>query len=154
MMTSHAIETTRFGSVEFDVQDVVTFRGGLLGFPDAQRFIVLQHKEGSPFCWLQSVQLGDLAFLVIDPAHYVPTYSPAMPDEVASDLEINEESARLVYTIVTIPKGDPQGLTLNLAGPLLVNLDNRMAKQVVVEDSRYPIRYKVFSEEKQGQPAA
>jgi flagellar assembly factor FliW len=73
---------------------------------------------------------------------------------VASELELSEDSARLVYTIVTIPKGDPEGMTLNLAGPLLVNLENRMAKQVVVEDHRYPIRYKVFAEEKQGQPAA
>ncbi len=154
MMTSDAIETTRFGSVAFDVRDVVTLEEGFLGFPDSRRFIVLQHKEGSPFCWLQSVDVGDLAFLVIDPAHYVADYAPEMPNEVAKQLEIDEDTPRLVYTIVTIPKGNPNGLTLNLAGPILINLENRLAKQVVVEDNRYPIRYQVFSDEKQGQPAA
>lgn len=154
MMTSNAIETTRFGTVDFSVEDVVTLKEGLFGFPDQTRFVVIQHKEGSPFSWLQSVESGDLAFLVIDPGHYVPDYAPEMPDEVAKALQIDEETPRLVYTIVTIPKGNPNDMTLNLAGPILINLENRLAKQVVVEDNRYPIRYKVFSEEKQGQPAA
>ncbi len=154
MMTSDAVETTRFGSVAFELQDVVTLDEGFLGFSEAKRFIVLQHKEGSPFCWLQSVDVGNLAFLVIDPGYYVPDYAPEMPNEVAKQLELDEETPRLVYTIVTIPKGHPNDMTLNLAGPILINLENRMAKQVVVEDNRYPIRYKVFSEEKQGQPAA
>jgi flagellar assembly factor FliW len=154
MTTRNAIETTRFGLVEFDAQDVVTFTDGLLGFGDHKRFVVIQHKEGSPFCWLQCVDVGDLAFLVIDPGYYVADYAPEMPDEVAASLEISEDSPRLVYTIATIPKGDPTGMTLNLAGPLLINLENRKARQVVVEDQRYPIRYRVFAEADTGQPAA
>jgi flagellar assembly factor FliW len=154
MMTSDAIETTRFGSVAFDGRDVVTLDEGFLGFPEAKRFIVLQHKVGSPFCWLQSVDAGDLAFLVIDPSHYVKDYAPSMSDDIAKQLALDEETPRLVYTIVTIPKGQPNDMTLNLAGPILINLENRMAKQVVVEDNRYPIRYKVFSEENQGHSAA
>ena len=154
MMISDMIETTRFGAVDFSVEDVVTLNEGLLGFPDQTRFVVIQHKEGSPFSWLQSVESGELAFLVVDQGHYMKDYAPEMPSDIASELEIDEESPRLVYTIVTIPKGQPNEMTLNLAGPILINVANRRAKQVVVEDKRYPIRYKVFSEEKQGQPAA
>ncbi len=154
MMTSNAIETARFGKVEFTTEDVVTFRGGLLGFPKNECFIVIQHKEGSPFCWLQSVESGDLAFLVVDPGHYVTEYAPEMPEQVAADLQLSEETPRLVYTIVTIPKGKPDDLTLNLAGPLLINAESRVAQQVVVEDHRYPIRYKVFAEGSDGHQAA
>jgi len=154
MMTSNAIETTRFGTVEFSTEDVVNLRGGLLGFPSSQRYIVIQHKEGSPFCWLQSVESGDLAFLVVDPGHYVTDYAPEMPEQVATDLQLSEETPRLVYTIVTIPKGKPDDLTLNLAGPILINAESRTAQQVVVEDNRYPIRYKVFASGNEGSQAA
>lgn len=154
MTKTQMIETTRFGALEFSTMDVVTLDEGLLGFPGRSRFVVIQHKEGSPFCWLQSVDAGDLAFLVIDPAHYVPDYAPELPDETANQLGLSEETPRLVYTIVTIPKGKPDDMTLNLAGPILINLEERKAKQIVVEDTRYAIRHRVFPEQKMGQTAA
>ncbi len=154
MTTQYAVETTRFGVVEFSEEDVVTFANGILGFPDARRYLVIHHKEDSPFRWLQNVEYGDLAFLVADPAHYVPTYAPELPDQIAEELNLSEESPRLVYTMVTIPKGKPDGMTLNLAGPLLINLESRQARQVVLEDQRYPIRYKVFAQGDDGNQAA
>ena len=154
MTTQYAVETTRFGVVEFSEEDVVTFADGILGFPDARRFLVIHHKEDSPFRWLQNVEYGDLAFLVADPAHYVPGYAPELPDQIAEELNLSEESPRLVYTMVTIPKGKPDGMTLNLAGPLLINLESRQARQVVLEDQRYPIRYKVFAQGDGGNQAA
>lgn len=154
MTTQYAVETTRFGVVEFSEEDVVTFANGILGFPDARRYLVIHHKEDSPFRWLQNVEYGDLAFLVADPAHYVPGYAPELPDQIAEELNLSEESPRLVYTMVTIPKGKPDGMTLNLAGPLLINLESRQARQVVLEDQRYPIRYKVFAQGDGGNQAA
>lgn len=148
MMTMESTETTRFGTIEFLPQDVVRFPEGLLGFGEAQRFVLIQHKEGSPFRWLQSLDFGDLAFLVVDPATYVADFAPEMPDSVAMELSFDEETPRLVYTIVTIPRGRPQDMTLNLAGPLLINLSTGQAKQVVLDPEKYPIRYRVVPEVK------
>ncbi|MBS1710522.1 MAG: flagellar assembly protein FliW [Armatimonadetes bacterium] len=154
MKTTQLIETARFGTIEFCDADLVTLAEGILGFPGQTRYLVIQHKEGSPFCWLQSADDGALAFLVVDPAYYVPDYAPELPDETARQLELGEETPRLVYTIVTIPKGKPDDMTLNLAGPILINLEKRLAKQVVVEDVRYAIRHRVFPKEEMGQTAA
>lgn len=153
-MTTTLIETTRFGTLECSPQDVVDFPDGLLGFPEARRFVVIQHKEGSQYYWLQSVEQGGLAFLVVDPGVCVAEYAPEMPQSVAEALELSEDTPRLVYTIVTIPRGKPEEMTVNLAGPLLINLANRRGKQVVLDTDVYPLKHRVFSvEEKSGEAA-
>ncbi|MCA0360315.1 MAG: flagellar assembly protein FliW [Armatimonadetes bacterium] len=154
MTATHMIETTRFGALEFTTEDVVEFSDGLVGFPDVKRFVLIQHKEGSPYRWLQSLDLGDLAFLVVDPAVYVSEYAPDMPRSFADSLQMQEDTPRLVYTIVTIPRGRPEEMTLNLAGPIVINLATQRAAQIVLEDDRFPIRFSVFQSGASGDEAA
>ncbi len=141
-MNTTTFHTTRFGDIQFEEIDVVTFREGMLGFEECTRFLVLQHKEGSPFRWLQSIDDPHLAFLVVDPNQYCADYAPEMSDAHAKDLELTEETPQLVYTIVSIPKGQPEAMTLNLAGPIVINLLTQQAKQIVLDDPRYSIRFK------------
>jgi len=143
MITETSVKTQRFGPIEVSPEDIITFPEGLLGFPECTRFVVIQHKEGSPFRWLQSVEHAELAFLIIDPAELVPDYAPIMEDQVALDLGLTEETARLVYTIVTIPRGNPQAMTLNLAGPIVINGETRIARQLVLTDERYGTKHLV-----------
>ncbi len=146
--------TTRFGAVEYHADDVIEFRQGLIGFPDLQSFLVLQHKEGSPFRWLQSIDDPAVAFLMTEPLIYCPDYAPDLDERTATELEISEETARLVFCLVTIPKGQPEAMTLNLAGPILINAENKRAKQVVLEDPRYEIKYSPNSGSNSAEPAA
>jgi flagellar assembly factor FliW len=44
---------------------------------------------------------------------------------------------------VTIPKGNPEAMTLNLAGPIVVNAQNRVAKQIVLTDESFGIRHPI-----------
>lgn len=143
-MTTLAIKTTRFGELSFEKDDLVTFVGGIVGFPDLRQFVLIQHQEG-PYRWLQSVDDGSVAFLVVDPGQFVPGYAPEMPQNVALQLGLAVDTPRLVYTIVTIPRGRPQEMTVNLAGPVVVNAETGQAVQVVLEDERYPIRHRVFT---------
>jgi len=96
---------------------------------------------------LQSVEQGEIAFLVIDPAHYVSDFAPVMPEKLANELKLTEETPRLVYTIVTIPRGKPEEMTLNLAGPLVINAESGQARQIVIEDDAFPIRFRVFPQD-------
>ena len=153
MMTMIQVETARFGCVESEMQDVVTFPLGMPGFDSLSRFIFIQHREGSPFRWMQSLDDGSLAFLVVDPATYLTDYAPLMPESLANELELTEETPRLVYTIVTIPRGKPEEMTLNLAGPIVVNAVSGKAAQVVIEDDAYPIRFRVLPEAAQSDAA-
>lgn len=149
MTTTNAFETPRFGVIEYLDDDVVSFREGLVGLPDLQRFLLLQHKPGSPFRWLQSLDRAEVALLVVDPVEFVNGYEPEMPATAAVALGLDDETPRLVYTVVTIPSGRPQGMTLNLAGPIVVNAETRNARQVVLEDEAYPVKFPVMETESQ-----
>ena len=146
------IDGTRFGTIEYQHEDVLTFPEGLIGFPELCQYVLVCTKDGSPFRWLQSVEEPALAFLVADPAHYVPDYAPEMPASTIKALKLTDLTVRLVFATAAIPAGNPSGLTLNLAAPIVINAESREALQVVVEDPAYTMRYKVF--EKADQAAA
>lgn len=147
-MTTLTTDTAKFGSVRYTNDDVVTFQDGLVGFPDFSQFVLIQHSDGSPFRWLQSLEHAEVAFLVVDPAHYVADYAPEISELQAKQIGVGEDTPRLVYTIVTIPPGKPEEMTINLAGPIVVNLESGRARQIVIEDECYPIRHRVFTEKR------
>ncbi len=138
------VETRRFGTIEFEEEDVLLFPEGILGFEECMRYVVLKHGEGSPFFWLQSLDRPEVAFLVADPAGFEPEYSPEMPPGVAQFLRLDETTPRLVYAILSIPHGKPEQMTANLAGPIVVNVTERLACQVVVEDGEWSTKHPVF----------
>jgi flagellar assembly factor FliW len=152
-MTTLTTETARFGVVTYTSGDVVTFENGLVGFPDLSSFVLIAHKDDSPFRWMQSIDHGDVAFLVVDPAQYVQDYAPEIRETEVESVGIREETPRLVYTIVSIPPGKPEEMTINLAGPIVVNLENGRAKQIVIEDDSYPIRHRVFDKKQKDEAA-
>jgi flagellar assembly factor FliW len=138
------LQGTRFGEIEFSDSDIITFREGLIGFSAYQRFVVLENHPNSPFRWLQSAEDPALAFLVTDPKEYVPEYTPEISESAAECLALTNESTVAVLTTVNIPKGHPEDMTLNLAGPLLINAHTREGRQVVLEGDAYTIRHRVF----------
>lgn len=146
MMTQLKFQTSRFGEITCAAQDIIVFNEGLVGLPDIKEFVLIQHKDDSPFRWLQSLNDGTLAFLVVDPEHYLQ-FSPEMPSSAVQGLDLAIDTPILVYTICNIPKGNPTGMTLNLAGPIVINAVSQKARQVVLEDDAYPVRYAVFAQE-------
>jgi flagellar assembly factor FliW len=135
---------TRFGDIEFNDDDIVHFPEGLIGFPNSREYVLLCAKPGSPFRWLQSLDEPALAFLCTDPIHYVPDYAPTLSERHARDLGMTVDTARLVLCTAAIPKGKPEDMTLNLAGPIVVNAEVRRGRQIVLEDGAYTIRHRVF----------
>lgn len=140
------LENTRFGTLEYVEDDIVTLVGGLIGFAECTRFILLDVGHKGSFRWLQSVDEPSLAFLVVDPAEYVPGYGIELADEEAEALRIGEETATLLYTTASIPAGRAQDMTLNLAGPIVINAEARIGRQLIVDDERIPVRHRVFAE--------
>jgi flagellar assembly factor FliW len=96
---------------------------GMLGFPDKQRFVILQHKENSPFFWYQSVDDPALAFVITNPFFFLPDYKVNIEDvlmKMSWDKNSDNDVLEL-YVVVNIPKGSPEKMTANLIGPILVN---------------------------------
>ncbi len=153
-MTKTCIDSTRFGTIEVDEEAVITFSQGLFGFESYRRFVVLCIDEKSPFRWLQSMEEPGLAFVVIEPRHFMPDYAPTISDADAEALGIGADTPYLVFAVVTIPPGKPEEMTANLMGPIIVNAATRMARQVIVEDDCYSTKHVILQELMNRQPAA
>lgn len=145
------ISGTRFGTLDFESGDLVTLPEGMIGFPTLTSFIVVHHKEGSPFRWLQSVQEPGIAFLTLDPSSVIHDYEPEINDDDAHRLALTQDTSPVVLVTATIPDGDASQMTVNLAAPIVVNTETRTGKQVVLEGDAYTIKHRPF---KVGQPAA
>ncbi len=138
------VETTRFGTIEIDEGKVLNFVKGILGFPNDLRYALLPHKENSPFFWLQSLDSPDLAFVVINPSLIVSDYSFELPEEAERELRLEEGDKAEALVIVTFrnrQNGDARSMSANLLGPVVINVDKRLARQVVLDPNKYPVRY-------------
>ena len=134
------LETTRFGKIELDDKDAIVFPDGIPGFPEARRFVLLQHSPQSPFHWLQNLEDGALAFLVIDPLLVDEDYLGSIPEEELRELGIGDVGEAAVLSIVRVHR-EARKVTANLLAPLLINPKTRRGKQVILMGSRYEMRH-------------
>ena len=137
------VTSSRFGVLDATEDQLITIDGGLLGFPDAVRFVRLPVDDAEGWQWLQSVNDGDLAFLVISAFRFFPDYDIELPDGEVKALELDDPSDADVLALVTIRHTDEGGIasvTANLLGPLVINHRTGVGRQVVLSDSQHSTR--------------
>jgi flagellar assembly factor FliW len=130
------IETSRFGEIEVDAQSIVNMPQGMLGFSEFTRFVMIQHNQGSPFLWYQAVDEPNLAFVIVDPFTFFPDYEVLLTREDVDVLEAEDFGNLAVFSVVVIPE-NPEEMTANLRGPVVINVEKKIARQVVLNDERY-----------------
>ena len=140
------LNTSGFGEVEIEEDKIIRFSQGIPGFADSKRYIILDHPNGPdvPFKCLHSVDDADLAFVITDPLLFNCDYNPDIDEDDLKELDITSPDNRGMIVIVTIPHGEPEKMTANLQGPILINLATREAKQILLVSDDYPIRYPLF----------
>ena len=126
-----ALETTRFGALEIDLDTVISFPDGLPGFPEVRGVTLIKVSDDQPFYWLQDIDRGDLAFLAVIPWEYFPEYELSLSDEDESALKVQDPGDLLVLTLVTVDRDVPL-VTANLLGPIVINQAERLARQTVL----------------------
>ena len=149
-----AVQTSRFGEVEVPASQVVHFPQGLLGFPADRYFVFLRHREDSPFLWLQSLANPNLAFVVMSPLPLLADYRVRVTNDDRRDLNLADDDSLLIYALVTIPKGNPAAMTVNLLGPIVINARARIGKQIVLNDTAYSHRQPILARTPAEEPAA
>jgi flagellar assembly factor FliW len=121
----------------------VYFEEGIPGFLDLRFFQIKQQEKDSPFFLLVSLENPSIEFGLINPFSFFSNYEFVLDEELKGQLSISEETAIIVLNIVTIQTGGE--LTVNMMAPVIINLDNRKAKQIILNDDRYPIRQPLFN---------
>jgi flagellar assembly factor FliW len=135
-------QTRRFGVIDVDESRVIKMKGGILGFEHLLTFTLLIQDQKNPLLWLQSLEDGSLAFVVIDPRIISSDYRPEIPKADLAFLEITREEEISLLSIVTI-RSQPFRVTANLRAPLVVNVEKRVGGQIVLEDDRYQVRHEI-----------
>lgn len=142
------IITKHFGEIEIDHEKIINFIDGIPGFDDQKRFIIIDNPDETvPFKWLQSIDEPELAFVIINPFVFKEDYEFDLPKHVIDKLKIKEEKDVLVYSIVVIPEDITQ-MTANLLGPLIINTNEMLGKQIVLDDNRYTTKHYILENAK------
>ncbi len=131
------INTKQFGKIEIDENKIVHVPTGIPGFREKKKFVFLQREDTVPFYLFQCVEDPNLAFIVIEPTKVFPDYTidkELLEKYVSWDFDKEELSC---FVIVTIPKGNPEKMTANFIGPLVINNDRKEGLQVILENSSY-----------------
>jgi len=138
------IATTRFGKVQIAQDDIINFSEGILGFNDLRRFVILDDHNDEIFAWLQSCEMPDVAFPVLEPEIFAENYVPVLTKMDGETLKLEAGQRPRAIAIITIPD-DPTQMTANLKAPILINLKLKMARQCVLQDNSLQIREPIFT---------
>lgn len=138
------IETTRFGPIEINPEDIIEFPDGILGFEQYHRYAVIEPPE-LIFGFLQCVDEPWLSFVVIMPELLRSDYSVDLEPKLVKELGFEDPKDGKVFAIVTVPE-DITEMTANLQAPIVINLKTRLGKQVILTDGVYKIRHNVLAE--------
>ena len=138
------VNTDRFGEIEIDEKKIIHFKDGIPAFEDEHEFVILPYDEESPYYFMQSLNRSDLAFLLTIPEIFFPDYSVELDDATVEELQIKDTEKIIVYTIITIPNGSVRLMTTNLLAPIIFNIENMSAKQIVMDKSNYTTKHRLF----------
>ena len=139
------IQTSRFGEIEVEENQIITFPSGLVGFSEDHKFVIREDDAAAPFLWLQSVDNNGLAFVMIEPHVSVSSYELELTQEHLKKLDAKNIEELRVYVLVTMAK-EMKDVTINLQGPLLFNLEKRLGLQFIIPDGKYSTRHLLFGD--------
>lgn len=131
---------SRIGKLEVDRDRMIRFPRGLIGFEALREFVLVEFKPGTPFHFLQSVEVPGMGMMLADPFPFLPDYEIRLGTAEEKLLKVRSIRDLVILVSVTVPKGDPEGTTLNLTGPVCVNVRERLGLQAPQADLPFPPR--------------
>ncbi len=140
------LEHARLGAVEYSPEEVIHFPQGLLGFEKKKHYILVEREEYYPFVWMISVDDPMTSFIVVNPLIFHPEYNPNISKRELNELQIDHPQSLLMYVIVTLNR-DPLQTTANLCGPILINVEKKIGKQLVLLDDSYSTKHPILKSE-------
>lgn len=132
------IQSSQLGELSVGEEHIIRFSRGILGFEEVTEYILFDIDDS--FSYLQSVENAELAFIVMNPFIRFPDYEFKLSDESIAELGISSDKGIAVRCIVTW-NSDPSRTTVNLLAPLVFNIEDQTARQIVLQDSVYQTRH-------------
>lgn len=133
------LQTTRFGVLRLDDHRLVDFVGGIPGFPEFLRALLIEVDDNPDYYWLQSTEDGDLAFLTVVPWPFFSDYELVLNDDDQAAIELQDAGDAFICCLVSVDR-DANAFTANLRAPIVVNVAANRARQVILPDERLDVR--------------
>ncbi|MBI9099189.1 MAG: flagellar assembly protein FliW [Spirochaetaceae bacterium] len=140
------IKTKAYGAIDINDKQIIQFPNGLFGFESLREFALLD-AEQQPFFWLQSIEVEQIAFILINPMIFRSDYNPSIAEGELDviDLKDYDDENSLLFSIVTIP-ADQSRMTANLQGPVIINKETKIGRQFISTSSEWKVRHNIIEE--------
>lgn len=138
------IRTKAFGEIDIDDRQVIDFPEGLIGFQKFTSYALLDAPQ-KPYFYLQSIDLPELAFILVDPFLFRADYAVDVQDELSSALGLASPEDALILCLVTVPT-DGSPVTANLMGPIVIGKASRKGVQLPQADPRWKTKHDIMAE--------
>ena len=139
------VKTTRFGELEVNPTDLVTFAEGLFGFENLKKYFVVDPGDSTLILWLQSTEDEKVAFPIIEPKIFKPDYIAKLLPADLNGLDLDSLQSAKLYSILTIP-GTVTEMSANLKAPIVINSLKKIGKQIVLQDSKLSVKHEMYKE--------
>lgn len=147
------MKTKYFGDITIDEDKIITFPSGLFGFENRTKYALLSFLDDrgesseDVFMCLQSTEEPDLAFIVMNPYYICADYDPyQIPESLLSEIQLGQETKHTVYCVAVVRDNFDES-TINLKCPIIINVEKKLAKQFILEESDYSMRYPATKKE-------
>jgi len=136
------IQSTILGEVEVLESEILTFENGMPGFENENFFVLLSIEGNEVYQILQSTNSKEVGFVTANPYLFISDYTFDLDESTVEALNVESEEDIIVLTIVTV-KEPFNASTVNLKAPVIINTKSQTAKQCILENADYPIRYSI-----------
>jgi len=140
------IETTLFGTVEFDEKSIIVFDEGLIGVSDKKRFLLIEKEDFKPFSYLQSIDDPQFTLVVLSPFFIENNYKFDVHEDDLSSIGINDVKDMLILCIVVFSNRIEE-ITVNLKAPIIININTKKAKQIILLNEIYTVAEPLVKQE-------
>jgi carbon storage regulator CsrA len=141
-----SLDTRDLGRVLVSPDQLITLVSGLPGFANFRKFAIVHQDRLFPYCYLQSLDDSAIVMAVADPRDLAADYQLWAPQSALKELGVDQASDLQALVLCTIPAGRPREATANLVSPILFNPRLGQGKQVVMEASQYPAKFRIVPE--------
>jgi carbon storage regulator CsrA len=141
------LEGTPLGTLEVGAGREIGVPAGLLGFPTATRFVLLEVGRRPGWGYLQAVDVPQLSFPVIDPTVVPLGVELPTPAELARSQGMSGEDAALLVVVAERAAGQ---WVANVLAPIVVDVGTRQGVQVVLDPRRFSAQHPLVAGGREG----
>lgn len=133
----------RLVSMPIRPEHIFHFPQGLPAFEEFKNYIFAVKPDTAPFVFMHAVEPSGLSFVCVDPFLVFPKYAPRIGPADQEFLRLSRPEDLLLLSIVTV-RPDVRKTTANLQGPIAINIQTSICKQILCEGQLYPVRYQIW----------